>query len=100
MKVFRRSFLLSGSAALASCTVVGAGGANGRINHTTIPGTLRYTDGGGVTGLNDHLVPELSVRYLSSLYQGFLMRYDAQERPYGDLAGWIVLNDIPLSGAG
>jgi peptide/nickel transport system substrate-binding protein len=82
----RRSFLLSGSAALASCTVVGAGGANGRVNRTTIPGTLRYADGEGVSGLNDHLVPQLSVGYLSNLHQGFLMRYDAKERPYGDLA--------------
>jgi peptide/nickel transport system substrate-binding protein len=82
----RRSFLLSGSAALASCTVVGAGGANGRVNRTTIPGTLRYTDGEGVSGLNAHLVPELSVGFLSNLHQGFLMRYDARGRPYGDLA--------------
>jgi len=82
----RHSFLLSSAAAFTSCTVVGGGGSNGRVNRSTIPGTLRYTDGEGVSGLNDHLVPELSVGFLSNLHQGFLMRYDARGNPYGDLA--------------
>ncbi len=82
----RRSFLLSAGAVLTSCTVVGGGGSNGRRNRSTIPGTLRYTDGEGVSGLNDHLIPQLSVGFLSNLHQGFLMRYDAKGRPYGDLA--------------
>ncbi len=81
---FSRGAFLGSAAAFAGCTTLRGGG--GRRNRGTIPGTLRYADGEGISGLNDHLYAQLSVDFLCDLSQGFLMRYDAHDRPYGDLA--------------
>jgi peptide/nickel transport system substrate-binding protein len=84
----RRAFLL-GSAAFAACSrvdVATRSGSLGDRNRFTIPGTLRYADGEGVSGLNLYLIPQLSVATLANLAMGYLMRYDAQNRPYAELA--------------
>ncbi len=84
----RRSFLVSALAASA-CARVPVTRAGGRRNAHTIPRTVRYADGEGVSGLNVWLFPQTSVGFIGNLIMGYLMKYDAQNRPYPELAAAI-----------
>jgi peptide/nickel transport system substrate-binding protein len=82
----RRTFVFGSLAAgLAGCTKVSGGGASSHGNTFTTPGTLRFSDGEDIAGLNSHLVPQLSVAQLAQLTGGFLIRFDDSWQPYPDL---------------
>jgi peptide/nickel transport system substrate-binding protein len=82
----RRAFLAGTLAALSGCGAATHMRSTGHRNRATRPGHLRYTDGEGVSGLNIHLVPETSVGFLADLAGAYLIRYDARNRPYAELA--------------
>ncbi|HEV3090122.1 MAG TPA: peptide ABC transporter substrate-binding protein [Candidatus Cybelea sp.] len=65
-------------AALCSCTKGGQSSAT--------PHYLTIADGtGDVTTLNPHLFTETTLGYISQMTQAYLVKYDAQNRPYPEL---------------
>ncbi len=77
----RFTIVLAAAAALGACTKTG-----------TIEGTapkthyLRIADGSGdVPTLNPHLFTETTLGYISQMTQAYLVKYDAQNRPYPEL---------------
>jgi len=81
----RRRYFLFGSLAtgLGGCAGLSAGHAGG--NHFTTPGTLRFSDGEDIAGLNAHIVPQVSVSQLSQLTGAYLVRFDDKARAYPEL---------------
>jgi ABC-type transport system substrate-binding protein len=79
----RRYFLFGSLAVGAGCTSVSA--VHGTGNAFTIPGTLRFSDGEDIGGLNLHIVPQVSVQQLSQLTGAYLIRFDDRYRPYPEL---------------
>jgi peptide/nickel transport system substrate-binding protein len=79
----RRTFLFGSLATGLGCTSISA--VHGGSNHFTIPGTLRFSDGEDISGLNLHLVPQVSVQQLSQLTSAYLIRFDDRARPYPEL---------------
>jgi peptide/nickel transport system substrate-binding protein len=63
---------------LCSCTKAGVSSAT--------PHYLTIADGtGDVTSLNPHLFTELTLGFISQMTQAYLVKYDAQNRPYPEL---------------
>jgi peptide/nickel transport system substrate-binding protein len=63
---------------LCSCTKAGVSAAT--------PHVLTIADGtGDVATLNPHLFTELTLGYISEMTQAYLVKYDAQNRPYPEL---------------
>jgi peptide/nickel transport system substrate-binding protein len=81
----RRRHFLFGSLAVGTggCTSISA--VRGGGNRFTTPGTLRFSDGEDIGGLNLHIVPQVSVGQLTQLTGAFLIRFDDASRPYPDL---------------
>ncbi|MGH7727861.1 MAG: peptide ABC transporter substrate-binding protein [Vulcanimicrobiaceae bacterium] len=80
----RRHFLYGSLAAgLAGCTRISA--VHNAGNPFTIPGTLRYSDGEDIAGLNLHIVPQVSVQLLTQLTGAYLIRFDDHFKPYPEL---------------
>ncbi len=75
-----------GALATAACSRRSHAQSGGTRNPHTIPGTVRYADGEGISSLNVWIAPQLSVSWLNDLAMGFLMKYDAHNRPYPELA--------------
>jgi len=81
----RRRYFLFGSlaAGVGGCTSISA--VHGAGNRFTIPGTLRFSDGEDIGGLNLHIVPQVSVSQLAQLTAAYLIRFDDAARPYPEL---------------
>lgn len=80
----RRHFLFGSLAAgLGGCTSISA--VHGGDNQFTVPGTIRFSDGEDIGGLNLHIVPQVSVQQLSQLTQAYLIRFDDKAQPYPEL---------------
>lgn len=79
----RRHFLLGSLAAGAGCTSISA--VHGGGNRFTIPGTLRFSDGEDIAGLNLHITPQVAVAQLAQLTSAYLIRFDDRARPYPEL---------------
>jgi peptide/nickel transport system substrate-binding protein len=95
----RRYFLFGTLATSVGCTSVSAVHSSG--NPFTIPGTLRYSDGEDIGGLNLHIVPQVAVEQLSKLTGAYLIRFDDHSRPYPELLERIpslVNGDISRDG--
>lgn len=82
--------LASGIALLsAGCAKVQTGSArlpNGRINSFTIPHVLRYATAEDVSTLNPMLTQQLTLSMMSSLTAAWLVKWNAQNLPYAELA--------------
>ena len=73
--------------ALGGCTKVGSNvGAGGRVNAWTQPHVLRISDAGDVNTLNPHFGQFADVGYLSSMTMAWLIKWDAHNRAYPELA--------------
>ena len=80
----RHFFYGSLAAGLSACTSLSATHGTSR-NSFTIPGTLRFSDGEDIAGLNVHIVPQVSVAQLAQLTGGYLIRFDDSWQPYPEL---------------
>ena len=80
----RHFFFGSMAAGLSACTSLSATHGESR-NSFTIPGTLRFSDGEDIAGLNVHIVPQVSVGQLAQLTGGYLIRFDDKWQPYPEL---------------
>jgi peptide/nickel transport system substrate-binding protein len=73
--------------ALGACTKVGSNaGAGGRANAWTQAHVLRISDAGDVNTLNPHFGQFADVGYLSSMTMAWLIKWDAHNRAYPELA--------------
>lgn len=70
---------------LAGCSSVSAVKSGATENRFTIHGTLRFSDGEDIAGLNLHIVPQVSVAQLSQLTGAYLTRFDDRWHPYPEL---------------
>jgi peptide/nickel transport system substrate-binding protein len=74
-------------AILCSCTKSTPGAVGGgRVNAWTQPHVLSFADAGDVNTLNPHLGQLADIGYLSSMTMAYLIKWDEQNRPYGELA--------------
>src|SRR5271156_1812345 len=83
-----RFWSATAAAALAGCTSVTTApspGGTARVNRFTTPGVLRYSDGEDIGGLNLHIVPQVSVGWLTQFTGAYLIRFDDHSRPYPEL---------------
>lgn len=83
--------LLRGAAAITAALVVLGGCskpevAAGRINAFTEPHVLRWANATDVNTLNPHLGQILTLSRLSELTMAWLVKFDAHNRPYPELA--------------
>jgi peptide/nickel transport system substrate-binding protein len=78
LRISRYAAAIVTAAILASCTKGGG--------QTVTPHYLTLADGSGdVTTLNPHLFTELTLGFISQMTQAYLVKYDAQNRPYPEL---------------
>lgn len=70
----------------AGCTKAGGGGEEGRANSWTHPHELTFADAGDVNTLNPHLGQYAAVGWLSQLTMAWLVKWDAKNNPYPELA--------------
>lgn len=79
--------LLAGAVALSACSKTSqTGGEGGRANSWTIPHTLRYANAEDINTLNTLLNQQVTLSYLSSMTAAFLIKWNAQNLPYPELA--------------
>ncbi|HUN29778.1 MAG TPA: peptide ABC transporter substrate-binding protein [Alphaproteobacteria bacterium] len=78
--------LLAGAVAMSACSKVSQSGEGGRVNSWTIPHTLRYANAEDVNSLNPLLSQQLTVGYLSSMTAAWLIKWNAHNLPYAELA--------------
>lgn len=97
----RRRYFLFGSLAAGVHGCASISTVHEGANRFTIPGTLRFSDGEDIGGLNLHIVPQVSVAQLSALTGAYLIRFDDRVRPYPELLERIpslVNGDISRDG--
>ncbi|MEA2720377.1 MAG: peptide/nickel transport system substrate-binding protein [Candidatus Eremiobacteraeota bacterium] len=85
----RKSAALALGTALLLPVCTDAGGAQvaaRRANAWTTPHVLTISDGGDVTTLNPHLSQFASVANLSEMTMAWLLKWDARNQPYPELA--------------
>jgi len=79
--VYRVSAALLAVALLCGCSKSGSSATQAVHTHS-----LTIADGSGdVDSLNPHLFTEMSLGFISELSQAYLVKYDAQNRPYPEL---------------
>ncbi|MGB6984957.1 MAG: peptide ABC transporter substrate-binding protein [Candidatus Aquilonibacter sp.] len=79
--------LLAGAVALSACSKTSqTGGEGGRANSWTIPHTLRYANAEDINSLNTLLTQQVTVSYMSSMTAAFLIKWNAHNLPYPELA--------------
>jgi peptide/nickel transport system substrate-binding protein len=73
---------------LSACTKTGGGatGEGGRVNSWTVPHVLTISDAGDINTLNPHLGQVAEVGYLGMMTMAWLIRWDAKNNPYPELA--------------
>lgn len=87
MRFVATAAVCAATVALGACTKVGTTtGPGGRVNSWTQPHVLRFADAGDVNSLNPHLGQFADVGYLSSLTMAYLIKWDAHNRAYPELA--------------
>jgi len=75
--------------AIAGCSKAQTGTttlANGRVNAFTVPHVLRYATAEDINTLNPLLGQQTTLGLMSSLTAAFLIKWDAQNKPYPELA--------------
>jgi peptide/nickel transport system substrate-binding protein len=78
LRIFRYAAAIVTAAILCSCTKGGV--------QTVTAHYLTIADGSGdVTSLNPHLYTERTLGFISEMTQAYLVKYDAQNRPYPEL---------------
>lgn len=87
MRFVATAAVCAATVALGACTKVGTTtGPGGRANSWTQPHVLRISDAGDVNTLNPHFGQYADVGYLSSLTMAWLIKWDAHNRAYPELA--------------
>jgi peptide/nickel transport system substrate-binding protein len=79
--------LLAGAVAMSACSrTTQSGGEGGRINSWTVPHVLRYANAADISTLNNWFSQDFTLGYMSSLTAAFLIKWDARNLPYAELA--------------
>jgi peptide/nickel transport system substrate-binding protein len=79
--------MLAGALLLSACSkATQTGGEGGRINSWTIPHVLRYANAADISTLNNWFDQDFTLSYMSSLTAAFLIKWDARNLPYAELA--------------
>jgi len=79
--------LLAGVLALTACSKTSeSGGEGGRVNAWTVPHVLRYADAEDINTLNPLLGTQATLGYMSSLTAAWLIKWNAHNLPYPELA--------------
>ncbi|HUA08031.1 MAG TPA: peptide ABC transporter substrate-binding protein [Candidatus Acidoferrales bacterium] len=71
---------------LAACTKSAQPGEGGRANGWTVPHVLRFANAEDVNSLNPLLSQQLTVGYMSSMTAAWLIKWNAHNLPYPELA--------------
>jgi len=77
---------IAGLIALSACSKSGGAGASASGNPWTTPHVLRYATAEDINSLNPHLATAATVGMLSQLTMAWLIRWDAHNLPYPELA--------------
>jgi peptide/nickel transport system substrate-binding protein len=74
--------------ALCVAAIPAAGGSQTQVvrHPYTIPHVLRFSGAEDITGLNPHFAMQTVVAYMDRLTMGYLVRFDASNRPIPELA--------------
>ncbi len=71
---------------MSACSKAAQTGEGGRANSWTIPHTLRYANAEDISTLNTLLNQQATLGYLSSMTAAYLIKWDAHNLPYPELA--------------
>jgi peptide/nickel transport system substrate-binding protein len=82
----RRLALIVAALLLCACSKTGGTAEGGRVNNWTVPHVLRYTNAADVSTLNPMFSQDLTLSYMSSLTQAFLVKWNLHNLPYPELA--------------
>jgi len=82
----RRFAIVIAALVLCACSRVSQTAEGGRVNSWTTPHVLRYSNAADVSTLNPMFSQDVTLGYMSSLTAAFLIKWDAHNLPYGELA--------------